>query len=220
MKKKILVLMVTSILSLNLISCAGSEEKIENNSKKMVETEQKSELNGDWAKDYSLDKVKELNEGIMGRVSELTDLFGIEYERLEETTQEGTESVNVDKISFENLSGENDRIESMFYGLKVYGTDMSAATLSLKISFKIDFQKILTENYFDLGTTSIGDYAKAFTDDENRDFTELNNRILEMLQSDSKGGIIEENLNGLLETVDVYDNHIIYKLESKIYKFK
>lgn len=219
MSTKIISCLLSGILVMSLVSCSSEPEKKVQESKPKAAVEEK-QLEGKWAKNYSKDEVTKLNNEIITRIEEKTELFELEYEKKEEVKEENGETVNSNYIYVDNLNPEPNRLESMYYGFKVYGSDMSKGQLILKIGFNLNKKIIKEEGEFDFGSTSIAEYSQDMTGVEDRDYSDLNQKIYDIIKGEKAEGTIENNLDGLLETISIKDNILLYKLESKKYNFK
>lgn len=221
-KKMFLAIMSTSMVFL-LASCSPSiggnkeDTKLEKSS---VQEEKPFIGEGEWAKDYSLDEVNALNDEIATRIEESSNFYGIEYKKEEKIKDENNESVNEKFIYFDNLNPEPNRMESMYYGYKLYGSNMSKGSLGLKIGFKLDLEQIKNEEKFDFKETSMSAFSEDVTNNTERDYSELNNSIIDIVKSGKKDQTIETNLNGLVETITIKDDFLLYKIDSKVYQFK
>ncbi|MDZ5016556.1 hypothetical protein GNF72_15200, partial [Clostridium perfringens] len=102
----------------------------------------------------------------------------------------------------------------------IYGSDMSKGSLNLKIGFKLDINQIKTEEKFDFAETSIASFSEAMTNDKERDYSDLNKQIIDIVLNKKSEGTIETNLNGLVETITIKNDFLLYKLDSKKYDFK
>ena len=111
-------------------------------------------------------------------------------------------------------------MESMYYGFKTYGTDMARGNLNMKIGFKLDLDQIKDEDKFDLKETSISIFSEAMTNNVDRDYSEINEKIIDIVKNKNANGTIETNLNGLVETITIKDDFLLYKIDSKTYNFK
>ena len=111
-------------------------------------------------------------------------------------------------------------MESMYYGFKTYGTDMARGNLGMKIGFKLDLDQIKNEDKFDFKEISIAIFSEAMTNNKDRDYSEINEKIIDIVKNKNSNGTIETNLNGLVETITVKDDFLLYKIDSKTYNFK
>lgn len=206
-----------------LASCSpSSNEKKEDTKVEESNTQEEKKFIGDgeWAKDYSREEVNALNDEISPRIEEVAKFYGIEYTKEEKIKEENNESVNDKHIYFDNLNPEPNRMESMYYGYKIYGSDMKKGSLNLKIGFKLDLEQIKNEEKFDFKETSISAFSEAMTNNKERDYTSLNNSIIEMVKNNNNNQTIENNLNGLVESITIKDDFLLYKIDSKTYEFK
>ena len=222
MKKILLVALLTGAMVVSLVSCSPSSTNEEN---KKIEQTQNEENNafigqGEWAEDYTREEVISLNDEISERIEEKCNFYGLEYKKEEKFSEENGETVSDKFIYFDNLNPEPNRMESMYYGLKTYGSDISKGSLNLKIGFRLDLNQIKEEDKFDFEETSISAFSEAMTNDVERDYTELNEKIIDIVKNQNANGTIETNLDGLVETITIKDEFLLYKLDSKTYDFK
>ena len=225
MIKSLLALILGGAIVLSLVSCSPSsnnnEKKEDTNIERSINDEEKEFIGeGEWATDYTKEEVIALNDDISERIEEKSNFYGLDYEKEEKFTEENNESINEKYIYFDNLNPEPNRMESMYYGLKTYGSDVSKGSLNLKIGFRLDLDQIKDESKFDFKETSIAAFSEAMTNDTDRDYTELNEKIIDIVQNQNANGTIETNLNGLVETITIKDEFLLYKLDSKVYNFK
>ena len=222
MKKILLVALLTGAMVVSLVSCSPSSTNEEN---KKIEQTQNEENNafigqGEWAEDYTREEVISLNDEISERIEEKCNFYGLEYIKEEKFSEENGETVSDKFIYFDNLNPEPNRMESMNYGFKTYGSNISKGRLGLKIGFRLDLNQIKEEEKFDFKETSISAFSEAMTNDTERDYTELNEKIIDIVKNQNSNGTIETNLDGLVETITIKDEFLLYKLDSKIYDFK
>ena len=225
MIKKILVAILSGVTIVSLVACSPSSknnenEKITEESAKSDESEKTFIGEGEWANDYTREEVSQLNDEISIRMEEAANFYGLEYTKEEKIKDENNESVNDKYIYSDNLNPEPNRMESMYYGFKTYGTDMAKGSLNLKIGFKLDLGLIKDEDKFDLKETSIANFSEAMTNNPDRDYSEINEKIIDIVKNNNANGTIETNLNGLVETITIKDDYLLYRLDSKTYNFK
>ncbi|VYU23917.1 hypothetical protein [Clostridium tertium] len=221
-KKIFLAIMSTSMVFL-LASCSPSsnEKKEDTKVEKSSGQEEKAFIGeGEWAKDYSKDEVDVLNDEITARIEEAANFYGIEYTKEEKIKEENNESVNEKYVYFDNLNPEPNRMESMYYGYNLYGSNMAKGSLNLKIGFKLDVDQIKNEEKFDFKETSMSAFSEAMTNNTERDYTALNNAIIDIVKNNKKDETIENNLDGLVESITIKDDFLLYKIDSKVYQFK
>lgn len=218
MKKKIILALVITLLTTSFMGCNKEEVKNENTPAKMSLEEENNV--GKWNFEYTKEELEEINKEIMSRVEEQTETFGLEYEIVEEVTTEKERPVKLTYIHTNNLNPEPNRLESMYYAYKLYEENLSLGKLVMKLSFNLDTDKIKEEGEFNFEDTSLAKYSQAFLNDDARDYSELNNQIYSMVTGQSDKNIVENNIEGLKETVMVQDKCLIYILETKEYNFK
>ena len=225
MIKKILIAILSGITIMSLVACSPSS-KSDQNEKTVEESAETKESEktfigeGEWAKDYTLEEVTKLNDEITARIEEKANHYGLDYVKEEKIKEENNESVNDRHIYTDNLNPEPNRMESMYYGFKTYGTDMARGSLNLKIGFKLDLDQIKDEDKFDLKETSIANFSEAMTNVTDRDYSEINEKIIDIVKNNNADGTIETNLDGLVETITIKDDFLLYKIDSKMYNFK
>lgn len=218
MGRKLIAALICGIITFSLVSCKDNTEKVEKETPKARVAERVIE--GEWAKDYTKDEITSFHKEIMMSVEDLTKIYELKYEKKEVVKEENGETVNSDEIYVDNLNPEPNRLESMYYGLKIYGADLSQGQILLKIGFNLDNKTIKEDSAFDFEQTSIASYSEAFTGVSDRDYSELNKSIYEIINGDKAEQTIENNLDGIIETVNIKDNYLLYKLETKKYNFK
>lgn len=226
MIKKVLATILCGLSMVSLVSCASAGnnndeaivEEANNNSKSTEKSEIIAE--GKWAEDFTKEEVMQINEEITSRIEEVINYYGLDYEKEEKIKEENDESVTDRYIYTDNLNPEPNRMESMYYGFKTYGTDMATGTLNLKIGFKLDLDQIKNEGKFDFNETSMANFSKAMTNVSDRDYSDINKKIIDIVQNNNANGTIETNLDGLVETITIKDDYLLYRIDSKKYNFK
>ena len=68
--------------------------------------------------------------------------------------------------------------------------------------------------------TAMSTFSEAFTGNEDIDYSKLNKEIYDIVTNNSGISKVENQLDGLSETITITDDYLIYTLESKEYKFK
>ena len=111
-------------------------------------------------------------------------------------------------------------LESMYYGFKQFGSDLASGQICMKLGFNLDKESIIEIGEFNIEELSLSAYSAAFTGDYDRDYTELNKEIYDIIEGKDGISSVENNLDGIKETVTITDNFLLYKLETKEYKFK
>ncbi len=225
MIRKILAGILSVITIISLVACSPSadkeqNEKIAEESVENKESEKEFIGEGEWAEDYTLDEISKLNDEITNRIEEKANFYGLEYVKEETIKDENGESVTDKHIYTDNLNPEPNRMESMYYGFKTYGTNKVKGSLNLKIGFKLALDQIKNEEKFDIKETSIVSFSEAMTNDTDRDYSEINEKIIDIVKNNNANGTIETNLNGLVETINIKDDFLLYRLDSKMYNFK
>lgn len=222
MLKKVLVVLLSASLALSVVGCSNLNKKETQENQKKVEVKKEETFIGDgtWAQDYTRDEVAAFNNEISSRIEEEVNFYGMDYKKEEIVKQEGGETVNDNSIYFDNLNPEPNKIESMYYGMKIYGEDLSKGSLNLKMGLKLDVNQIKEEDKFDLKETSISTFSEAMTNNSDRDYTEINDKIIDIVKNQGSNGKIETNLDGLVETITIKGDYLLYKLDSKVYNFK
>lgn len=225
MIRKTLIAILSGIMVISLVACSPSSN-VENEESNTAQIARSTEENkpfigeGEWASDYTRDEVSALNDEITARMETAANFYGLEYVKEEKISDENGESVNDKYVYFDNLNPEPNRMESMYYGFKTYGSDMARGSLNLKIGFRLDLDQIKDEDKFDLKETSISTFSEAMTNDSERDYSEINAKIIDIVKNQNANGTIETNLNGLVETITIKDDFLLYKIDSKTYDFK
>lgn len=220
MIKKILLMLISGLVATSLVACSSSNNKAKENPAPAKVEEKQFIGEGEWAKDYKKDEVIALNNEISTRIEEEAKFYGLEYSKEEKVKEENGETINNNYIYIDNLNPEPNRMESMYYGFKMYGSDMASGSLNLKIGFKLDTNQIKTEEKFNFEETSIAKFSEAMTNNKERDYTDLNNKIIDIVKNQKSQETIETNLDGLVETITIKDDFLLYKLDSKKYDFK
>ena len=222
MLKKVLVVLLSASLALSVVGCSNLNKKETQENQKKVEVKNEETFIGDgtWAKDYTRDEVTAFNNEISSRMEEEVNFYGMDYKKEEVVKEENGETVNNNSIYFDNLDPEPNKIESMYYGMKIYGSDLSKGSLNLKVGLKLDVNQIKEEDKFDLKEISISTFSEAMTNNSDRDYTEINDKIIDIVKNQGSNGKIETNLDGLVETITIKGDYLLYKLDSKVYNFK
>lgn len=221
MLKKVLLILVSGIMAASLVSCGNSKKQEASETKEPVKVEEKVFIGeGEWASDYTKDQVSVLNSEISTRIEDVARFYGLEYSKEEKVKETNGETINDNNIYVDNLNPEPNRMESMYYGFKIYGEDMASGSLNLKIGFKLDVNQIKTEDKFNFEETSIAEFSEAMTNNPERDYSELDSQIKDIIINKNEEGTIETNLNGLVETITIKGDFLLYKLDSKKYDFK
>lgn len=224
MSKRICTILMTLIITTSLIGCSGTKDnKTEENNNTKTVTEAKKiddSLKGSWAEDYSLEKTKGYFNDYLAKMKKVTEELGMEYLKEEVVKEDAGKSVTINSIYFDNKKPDPNKMESMFFGMKLFGDDLSSGLIELKLSLNFDSAEVIKTGKFDLGNTSFSKYIAAFTGQSSRDYSDINKQIIEGLKNDKGEGLIENSINGLKEEIRFNKNYIVYKLSTKTYDFK
>ena len=219
MNKRISALILSCMMAFSITGCSKKEEaQIEDTNKKEVAIE----LPGTWATDFSREEVQEFYKSGLERVESAVRFYGLNdiYEVVEdEITTEGDISVNNSYIYLDIENPEANRLESMYYGFKQFGSNLASGQLSMKLSMNLDKQVYITNGNFKFEETSLAKFSEAFTNVVGRDYTAINEAIFNIINGTSQENTIETNLDGIKETISIVDDFIIYRLETKEYIF-
>ena len=222
MSKKIISILMSLIVVASLVGCKNSsvsaEKKTETATQDNVNMDDKN-LEGKWAKNYTLEETQKLFKEKLSKMENITKEMGVKYTKDEKIKKEQEQSVNDNSIYYDNEKPEANKIESMYFGMKTYGDNLETGDISLKISLKFDGESAIKNNNFDLGKTSFNKYIEAFTDQQNRDYSDINKEIIDKLKNGEKEIEINNTIDGLKEEIIANKECIIYKLSTKKYKF-
>ena len=222
LSKKIISVIMSLIVATSLIGCKNSsgnaEKKTETATTEDNANKDDENLEGKWAENYTLEETQKLFKEKLSKIENITKELGIKYTKDEKIKKENKESVNDNSIYFDNEKPEANKIESMYFGMKTYGENLETGDISLKLSLNFDGENAIKNNNFDLGKTSFNKYIQAFTDQENRDYSDINKEIIEKLKNGDKVKI-NNTIDGLKEEIIATKTCIIYKLSTKKYKF-
>ena len=220
MSKKIIAVVMSAMLSLSIIGCENNDKNKQGVNTKTLTEEKYDELEGAWAKNLTIDELRDKYTELLELVEDKTNGYGLEYSKDESIKEENGETVSDTHIYLDNEKPEKNRLESLYFGMKTYGSDITTGQITMKLSLNFDGEGVLEGNTFDFGETSLASYSSLFTGNKNRDFSDINNKITEILKSDSQEGIISDSIDGLYEEFVVNKEYIVYKLETKKYDFK
>lgn len=221
MKKRLLLTLLITVIMASFVGCnkeTKNDKKLENKNIQIESVPQDSNV-GKWNFNYTKEEVDNLNEEILNRVEEKTKSYGLEYELSDIIGTDKERPVVEKSIYTDNENPDPNRLESMYYGYKVYEENLSSGQIVMKIGFNLDKELIKEQGEFKFEDTSIGEYSKAFTNDDNRDYNELNQKIYSIISGETTDITIENNLEGLKETIMITDNYLLYILETKEYDF-
>lgn len=224
MSKKIVSIVMSLVVASSLIGCGNNSGKNSADNSKSVKSTSVSdssneELEGKWAENYTLDEVKKLYEDNLSKMKKITDDLGVKYTSDEVIKKEDGKSITDKSIYFDNENPENNKMESMYYGLKIYGENLEEGVICLKLTLKFDAESAVKNNDFDLGKTSFVKYIEAFTGETDRDYSSINKELLERLKNGETEVRINNTIDGLNEEILASNDCIFYKLSTKKYKF-
>ena len=223
MKRNVIALALCTVLAISVVGCSSNNTENKNiasdNSK--IAIEDTDILSGTWSEDYSRDEVKSLFDKALASVESTAKGYSLEYEVTEnEIKEENGESTN-DTYVYLDIP-EAERLESMYFGFKQYGSDLASGKLEMKMGYNLDRKTILEGQKFEFENLSSAAFSQAFTGNYERDYTELDKQIYDIIKNETGDEIqtIENNLDGLKETITITDDFLFYKLESRVYNFK
>ena len=223
MKRNVIALALCTVLAISVVGCSSNNTENKNiasdNSK--IAIEDTDILSGTWSEDYSWDEVKSLFDKALASIESTAKGYSLEYEVTEnEIKEENGESTN-DTYVYLDIP-EAERLESMYFGFKQYGSDLASGKLEMKMGYNLDRKTILEGQKFEFENLSLAAFSQAFTGNYERDYTELDKQIYDIIKNGTGDEIqtIENNLDGLKETITITDDFLFYKLESRVYNFK
>ena len=221
MKKKAISLALVAILAISAVGCSNNNNKAKTSEENKTAVENVDILPGKWSEDYTRDEVKELYKKSLASVESTANGYSLDYDVTEdEIKEENGESVNDCYVYFDIPEAE--RLESLYFGFKQYGSDLANGKLEMKLGYKLDKKTILETGKFDFENLSLSAFSQAFTGDYDRDYTELDKQIYDAIKNGTDEGIetITNNVDGLKETITITEDFLLYKLESRVYNFK
>ena len=219
LSKKIISILMSLIVVASLTGCNNTSGDAEKKVETATEDNVDKNLEGKWAQNYTLDQTQKLFKEKLSKVENITKELGVKYTKDEKIETENQESIDDNSIYYDNDKPEANKIESMYFGMKTYGDNLETGDISLKISLKFDGESAIKNNNFDLGKTSFNKYIEAFTDQQNRDYSDINKEIISKLKNGDKQVEINNTIDGLKEEIIATKECIIYKLSTKKYKF-
>lgn len=225
MIKKIVGLLVTTTLLVSLAACGSSNQK-ESTSQdtKSAELnidnqEQFKDLKGYWIKDFTHEDFVNKSNNVMKDIENKTKDFGLDYKKEDQVKEISGVTASVKSIYLDNKNPETNKLESMQFESQLMGEAQDSGRIQLKLSLKIDGNAIKKDNKFNLGDTSLAEYSQIMTGAKDRNFNDINKKIVDIIKSDKNEGIIDDDINGLSEEFAVSEDYIVYTLSTKIYKF-
>ena len=221
MKKKAISLALIAMLAISAVGCSSNSKAKTTKDNQKASVENADILPGKWSEDYTRQEVKELYEKSLASVESTANGYSLDYDITEdEIKEENGESVNDTYIYFDIPEAE--RLESLYFGFKQYGSDLANGKLEMKLGYKLDKKTILETGKFDFENLSLSAFSQAFTGDYERDYTQLDKQIYDIIKNGTDEGIktITNNIDGLKESISITEDFLLYKLESRVYNFK
>ena len=194
MSKKIIALILGTMMTVSLVGCSNRESKEDNTKTFAIENDEKySNLDGEWSKDITLKIFDEKFDKLFGEVRDKCKMYGLTFnEKGEESVkQEKGRTVRKKYLYLDNEKPEKNRLESLYFGRKL----------------------------FDFGDTSLASYAEFMTGEKDRDYSKINEEIIKILKSDSGEGVYQNTINGLYEEYTINKEYLVYTLETKELQF-
>lgn len=223
MSKKIVSLIMAGVLVFSLVGCGKDKEKEQATPKVAAVTfeEKYDNLEGPWATNIKLEEAETKFKDLLKKMEDQTKVYGLKYQK-EDIVKETEDGLRIGDsfIYLDNEKPEKNKLESLYFGMKTFGEQKEAGQIQLKVSLNFDGEGALKDGKFNFGETSLAKYSSVFTGIENRDFKDINAKILETLKSESGEGVIESSIDGLYEELTVSKNTIVYRLETRKYDFK
>ncbi|WP_297634023.1 hypothetical protein [uncultured Clostridium sp.] len=224
-KKTILGLIMVTTLMGTLVACGAKDGKetgsitIEN-TREVGENEKTNGLTGEWAsKEFTYESFKEEGNKLSDKIQALSSDFGLQCKEDEKVKEIDGIVANIKSISADNLDPEENKLESMQFSTEFLGKSQEGGRFKLKMSLKFDGEKAIQDENFNLGDTSLAKYIATITGDENRDYSNINEKIMEVIKSDKPESVVEDEVYGLHEEIAISKEYIVYTLETKEYKF-
>lgn len=213
MSKKVIVIVMAAMISISLSGCGFSNT---NNTTENTDTivEDNSNLTGKWSRDFTLKDFTKTSDELISKIEKNTKEYGLEYTEEEVVRDNNEKTVNV-----ENDKAEKNRLQSMYFSRILYGEDLASGQIKMKLLLNFDGKKAVDDKDFDLGSTSIAKYSEILTGVSNRDYSEINSKILDILNSSSGEGYFNNNIEGLTEEITVTNEYIVYSISTTKYDF-
>ena len=216
MSKKVMAMIMAAMISLSLAGCGSNKDNNTNSSTKDTVIEEEYEnTTGKWSRDFTFKDFTDTAENLATRIKKQTKEYGLEY-----TEDEVVKDDKNKTISVENKEAEKNKLEGMYFSRILYGENLSAGKIKMKILLNFDGEKAIKDNDFDLGSTSVAKYSAIITGANARNYRRINTKILDILNSDSGEGYFKNEIEGLTEEITVTKNYIVYSVETTKYEFK
>ncbi len=215
---------MSMLLCISLVGCSTSKKEEqaaeEQKAEEVKKNTEDSLLKGEFAEDRNIDDLRKLFDEKAEKVEEVTKKLGVEYTFDEEINKVDGLQITNKAIYFDNEEPDDFKMESMYFGMKLYGEDLSSGDITLKLSLKFNGEKAVKDGDFDLGKTSFNKYIEAFTGEENKDYSSINKTIIDGLKNGQKEIIVSRTTDkGLKEEYLADNDYIVYKLSTKKFVF-
>lgn len=214
MSKKIISMLMLAVVATSLIGCKSNKEQSNNNTSTVSMEESYENLEGPWATDLTLKEFDERYADLLKKVKDKTEEYGLKYTEEEVVREDNNSYINVT-----NEGAKKNKLESMDFGRKFFGSDLTSGQITMKILMNFDGEKALSENSFKFEDTSLAKYSAIFSGEEKRDYSEINSKILDTLKSEKGEGVFQSSINGLYEEFVVSKEYIVYTLKTKKFEF-
>ena len=165
MKKKAISLALVAMLAISAVGCSSNNDEAKTGKKNQKTTVENVDiLPGTWSEDYTREQVKELYNKSIASVESTAKGYSLDYDITEdEIKEENGQSVNDTYIYFDIPDAE--RLESLYFGFKQYGSDLATGKLEMKLGYKLDKKTILETGKFEFENLSLSSFSQAFTGD-------------------------------------------------------
>lgn len=220
MSKKVIAMIMAAMVSISLAGCGSNKNNNNNSEDTDIVVEENTDTSGKWSKDFTLKDFTETTDDLLVKVEKKTKEYGLEYTEDEVVKDSNDRTVNNKTLAIENDKAEKNRLKSMYFSRMIYGEDLSSGQIKMKILLNFDGENVIKHKDFDLGSTSVAKYSEILTGISNRDFGDINEKILEILNSSDGEGHFSNGIEGLNEDITVTKEYIVYSIETTEYDFK
>lgn len=214
MSKKIISMLMLAVVSASFVGCKSNNQETNKSTKTVSVEESYENLEGPWATDLTLKEFDERYADLLKKVKDKTEEYGLKY-----TEEEVVRENNNSYINVTNEGAEKNKLESMDFGRKYLGTDLTSGQITMKILMNFDGEKALSEGSFKFEDTSLAKYSAIFSGEDKRDYSDINSKILDTLKSEKGEGVFQSSINGLYEEFVVNKEYIVYTLQTKKFEF-
>lgn len=219
MNKKIIGIILCGLISATMLSCSSKKSESDTPDTKISSNENNNiQYEDQWSDKMTSVELNEKYNTILQEVKNQTEEYGLEYSEANESKEEDGNQVNGTYIYLDNENAEDNKLESLYFGMDSYGKTTTSGKIFMKMSVKINKKEILDKGEFNFGDLSLATYSKLFTNAKDRDYNDINKKIVNILKNEGEG-VFTEKINGLSEEYSVGKDYIVYKLETKKYKF-